>query len=135
MNAKKSVAQRLGRVLEAVTRQSGGLSETPEYGSLLLRRVSESQLRRRVRIQTILTVLIVVVNLLGIGVALLLVTGAFPVPRVFTAAPRWIASGVAPAYTALALVVGTYWITRRTVRALRWAIEGQTPSREEPRGT
>src|ERR1700694_4181521 len=135
MNAKKSVAQRLGRVLEAVTRQSGRLSETPEYGSWLLGRVSRSQLRRRVRIQTILTVLIVVVNLLGIGVALLLVTVAFPVPSVFTDAPRWITSGVAPSYTALALVVGTYWITRRTVRALRWAIEERPPSREDQRDT
>ena len=36
MSAHQSVAQRLGRVLEAVTRQSGRLSETPAYGSLLL---------------------------------------------------------------------------------------------------
>ena len=36
MNAKKSVPQRLGRVLEAVTRQSGRLQATPEYGSWLL---------------------------------------------------------------------------------------------------
>jgi adenylate cyclase len=135
MNAKKSVAQRLGRVLEAVTRQSGRLSETPEYGSWLLGRVSESQLRRRVRIQAILTVLIVVVNLLGIGVALLLVTVAYPVPSVFTDAPRWITLGVAPAYTALALVVGTYWITRRTVRALRWSIEQRPPTRDDQRNT
>src|SRR6202165_5413967 len=135
MNAKKSVAQRLGRVLEAVTRQSGGLSETPEYGSWLLGRVSESQLRRRGRIQAILTVFIVVVNLLGIGVALLLVTVAFPVPSVFTDAPLWITLGVGPAYTALALVVGTYWITRRTVNALRWSIEERTPTRDDQRNT
>ena len=52
MSANKSVAQRLGRVLETVTRQSGRLPETPAYGSLLLGRVSESQRRRRIRIQT-----------------------------------------------------------------------------------
>jgi adenylate cyclase len=33
MNAKTSVAHRLGRVLETMTRQSGRLPETPEYGS------------------------------------------------------------------------------------------------------
>src|SRR6202171_5709254 len=135
MNAKQSMAQRLGRVLEAGTRQSGRFFETPEYGSWLLGRVSESQLRRRVRIQAILTVFIVVVNLLGIGGALLLVTVAFPVPSVFTDAPLWITLGVGPAYTALALVVGTYWITRRTVNALRWSIEERTPTRDDQRNT
>ena len=39
MNAKKSVAHRLGRVLETVTRQSGRLPDTPEYGSWLLGKV------------------------------------------------------------------------------------------------
>ena len=46
-----SVAHRLGRVLEKVTRQSGRLPAPPEYGSWLLGKASESQLRRRVRIQ------------------------------------------------------------------------------------
>ena len=55
MTANKSVAQRLGRVLETVTRQSGRLPDTPEYGSWLLGKASESQRRRRVRIQVILT--------------------------------------------------------------------------------
>ncbi len=36
MNARKSIAHRLGRVLETVTRQSGRLPDTPEYGSWLL---------------------------------------------------------------------------------------------------
>ena len=71
MMAKRSTAQRLGRVLERVTQQSGRLPETPAYGSWLLGRVSESPARRRVRIQLILTVFIVATNLIGIGVALL----------------------------------------------------------------
>ena len=120
MNADRSAAQRLGRVLEAMTRQSGRLSKAPEYGSWLLGKVSESQLRRRVRIQIILTVFIVFFNLLGMGVALLLVTIAFPVPSVFADAPPWITFGVAPAYTVLALALGTFWITRRTLRAAAW---------------
>ena len=80
MMAKETKAQRLGRVLERLTRQSGRRSDTPAYGSWLLGRVSESQSRRRVRIQIILTVFIVVVNAIGIGVDLLLVTVAFPLP-------------------------------------------------------
>jgi adenylate cyclase len=135
MNANKSVARRLGRVLETVTRQSGKLRETPDYGSWLLGKSSESQRRRRVRIQVILTVFIVSANLLGIAVALLLVTVVIPVPSVFTDAPMWITFVVAPAYVALALAVGTSGITRRTVAALRWAIEERKPTREDQLNT
>jgi adenylate cyclase len=132
---KKTMAQRLGRVLERVTRQSGQLQETPAYGSLLLGRVSESQRRRRVRIQIIMTVLVLGVNLIGIGVALILVTVAIPEPSVFDDAPGWLTFGVVPAYVAIALAVGTYWITRRTVLALRWAIEERKPGRIDERNT
>src|ERR1700756_3466154 len=128
MSANQSVAQRIGRVLETITRQSGRLTETPAYGSLLLGRVSESQRRRRIRIQIIMTVLVLGANLIGIGVALLLVTVAIPEPSVFDDAPAWLTFGVAPAYVAIALALGAYWITRRTVLALRWAIEGRKPT-------
>ena len=96
MTANKSVAHRLGRVLEKVTRQSGRLPDTPDFGSWLLGKSSESQLRRRVRIQVILTVFILSANLLGIAVALLLVIVAFPVPSVFSDAPFWITWVVCP---------------------------------------
>ena len=135
MNAHNSVAYRLGRVLEAVTRQSGRLRETPDYGSWLLGKSSESQRRRRVRIQFILTVFIVSTNLLGIAIALLLVTIVIPVPSVFTDAPMWVTFVAAPAYIALALVLGTFWITRHTVRALRWAIEERKPTHEDQLNT
>ncbi len=135
MLANQSIAKRLGRVLERVTRQSGRLPETPAYGSLLLGRVAESQSRRRVRIQVILTVLVLGANLIGIAVALLMVTVAVPVPSVFTDAPLWITFGVSPAYITLALAVGTYWITRSTVISLRWAIEERAPTVEDERNT
>jgi adenylate cyclase len=132
---KKTPAQRLGRVLERVTRQSGRLQETPAYGSLLLGRVSESQQRRRVRIQIILTTLVMAANLIGVAVAALLVTVAFPVPSIFGDAPAWLTFGVVPGYLVFAMVVGTYWITRRTVLALRWAIEERKPTRVDERNT
>ena len=135
MSANKSVAHRLGRVLEAVTRQSGRLPDTPDYGSWLLGKSSESQRRRRVRIQVILTVFILFWNLLGIAVSMLLVAVAIPVPSVFTDAPLWLTLGVVPAYIAVALVLGIFWITRRTVSALRWSIEEHPPTREDQRNT
>src|SRR6478735_8005187 len=131
MNARKSIAHRLGRVLERVTRQSGRLPDTPEYGSWLLGKPSESQLRRRIRIQVILTVFILAANMLGISAALLLVIVAFPVPSVFSDAPFWVTWVVCPAYIVLALLIGTFWITRRTVNAMRWAIEERTPTHED----
>lgn len=135
MMAKRTAAQRLGRVLERVTQQSARLSETPEYGSWLLGRVSESQSRRRVRIQLIITVFILATNLIGIGVAVLLLTVAFPTPSIFGDAPRWIPFVAAPGYIALALALGIYWITRRTVSVLRWAIEGRKPTPADERST
>ena len=135
MNASKSVPQRLGRVLEAVTRQSGRLAATPEYGSWLLGKVSESQQRRRVRIQVILTAFVVVANLIGIAVASLVVTVAFPIPSVFEPEVRWITFAVVPAYIAAALVIGVFWATRRVINNVRWAIEQRTPSRTDQRNT
>ena len=133
MMAKRSTAQRLGRLLEALTQQSGRLSETPAYGSWILGRPSESQARRRVRIQLIITVFIVMANLIGIGVAALLLTVAFPSPSIFSDAPLWITFAVVPSYCAVALALGTYWITHRTIGVLRWAIEEQEPTPADER--
>jgi adenylate cyclase len=132
---QETLAQRLGRVLERVTRQSGRLQETPAYGSLLLGRVTESQKRRRIRIQVILTVVVMVVNLIGMAFAALLITVAIPEPSIFDDAPAWLTFGVMPGYLIFAMVVGTYWITRRTVLALRWAIEERKPTRLDERNT
>jgi adenylate cyclase len=132
---KKTLAQRLGRVLERVTRQSGRLQQTAAYGSLVLGRVSESQQRRRVRIQIILTTLVMAANLIGIAVAALLVTIAIPEPSIVDDAPGWITFIVVPGYVIVAMAVGTYWITRRTVLALHWAIEERKPSRVDERNT
>lgn len=133
MTAKKSLAQRLGRALEAMTRQSGRLASTPEYGSWLLGKVSESQRRRRLRIQTILTVFIVTANVVGIAVAVSLVSFVFPVPSIFSDAPAWLTFGVSPTLIVLALVVGTSWITAGVVRHLRWAIEERPPGPKDQR--
>lgn len=135
MSAHRSLAQRLGRVLETLTRQHGRLPTAPEYGSWLLGRISESPPRRRARIQLVLTGGIVGTNLVGIGLATLLVFVAFPVPRMSGDAPGWLTYAVVPGYIAAALAVGTYWITRRTLTALRWAVEWSTPNAADERNT
>ncbi|CQD12412.1 adenylate cyclase [Mycobacterium lentiflavum] len=133
MRHTKTLAQRSGRAPEAVTGHSGRLPETPAYGSWLLGHVSDSQLHRRRRTQIILALLIVAANLIGIGIALLLVTVGVRTPSVFDDAPLWITVVAVPAYCVLAIVLGTYWITRRSVLALRWAIEEGKPSSADQR--
>ncbi len=96
MSDKKNNAQRLGLVLEKVTSQSSRGPTTPEFGSWILGRVSESQRRRRVRIQVILTTFILIANLIGVCVALLVITITFPVPSVFDSDVLWITFAVAP---------------------------------------
>src|SRR5215217_4577794 len=128
MNSDKGVAHRLGRVLETVTRQSGRLPDTPEYGSWLLGKVSESQQRRRVRIQVILTLFVLIANVVGIGISFLVVTVTFPTPSVFDPEVRWITFMLAPAYIVSALVVGVFWATRRVINNVRWAIEELPPT-------
>jgi adenylate cyclase len=131
--ATMTVAHRLGRVLEKLTRQSGRLPDAPEYGSWLLDKSTERLARRRIRIQVILTVFVLGANILGIGAALMLVTVAFPVPSV-SEAPAWI-TWVVPAYIVLALMIGTFWLTRRTVNDLRWAIEERAPTHDDQLNT
>jgi len=135
VTANSPVAPMLSRLMEKLTEQSGRLHETPEYGTWLLGRVDETPNRRRVRVQVILTVLILVANILGIAVAVLLATVAFPVPSIFIDAPAWLTFGVAPAYALCGSVVGGVWMTRRLVGTLRWAIEGRPPTSTDQRNT
>ena len=50
------------------------------------------------RIQVILTTFVIVANLIGIGVATLVVTVAFPTPSVFEPTVAWITFIVVPVY-------------------------------------
>ncbi len=133
MRSTPSVAQRLGRVLERITKQSGRPSAPPTYGSLLLGQTSESPARRGARIQLILTLFIITVNALGIAVVVLLVAVAFSNPSVFTDVPKWLPAIALPCYAVSTLGLGTWWITARTIDDLRWSIEGRSPSRVDQR--
>jgi len=136
MNADNSLARQLGRVLETVTRQNSRLpSGTPEYGSWILGRVTESQSRRRIRIQLILTTFVVIANLLGIAVSFLVLTVLFPSPSVFDARVAPYTYIVAPAYVVGALVVGVIWATNRVIGNVRWALEERPPTPQDQRNT
>jgi adenylate cyclase len=135
MRHEKSTAQRLGRVLARVTSQSSHGPASSEYGTWILGRVSESPKRRRIRIQSILTTFAVIANLVGICVALLVVTVTFPVPSVFDSHVLWITAAVAPAYVGSALIVGVIWATNRVIKNVRWSIEERVPTEQDQRNT
>ncbi len=136
MKTDRTLAQRLGRVLERLTRQSSHLrDDTPAYGSWLLGKSTEDGRSRRVRIQVILTILIAATNLIGIAVSYLLVVVAVPQPSVIDDAPHWVTFAVIPAYVTIALIVGTWWVTRQTVNSLGWAMEGRPATAVDQRNT
>ncbi len=130
----ETLAQRFGRMLEKVTRQSGRLAET-SYGSWILGSPSESEQRRRIRLQLLLTVFMLCANIIAIGVALLLITVVIPEPDVLAPRARFISVVIAPMYIGAALLIGWVWATRRVVHDLRWAMEEQPPTADDQRNT
>ncbi len=108
-------------------------STARDYGSVLLGSSSDSQLRKRIRIQVLLTAALVVANVVGIVVAIVLVTVGVPVPSVFRAELWWVNFILVPVYCGCALAIGVWWGTYATVRDLRWAIRGEKPTAADAR--
>lgn len=100
------------------------------YGSILLGPADQSPRRLRVRIQVLLTVLLVATNLIGAVIVFVLSTLVIPNPSPDSATVLALAIGV-PVYVGVALFVGAAWGTAGALRALRWAIEDRTPSQEQ----
>ncbi|MFW6774871.1 adenylate/guanylate cyclase domain-containing protein [Nocardioides sp. CPCC 205120] len=100
------------------------------FGSRLLGAPDQSPQVLRVRVQALLTFILLTANLIGAGVVialLLLVRPDEPLGRDFRLA-HFIAT---PVYVGLAVVVGLVWITRRLLRSLAWAREGRSPTDRE----
>lgn len=93
------------------------------WGSRLLGSADETSGVRRLRVQALLTIPLLVANLTGIAVVVALVGFVLPGPSVFSR--KLILQNVVatPLYAALAVVVGTVWGTVWGVRTLRWAID------------
>ena len=82
------------------------------------------------RVQVLLTVLLVSTNLVGAGIVFVLSTLVIPSPPPNDALTLALAIGV-PVYVGVAVVIGASLGHRSRLRALRWATEEQTPTREE----
>ncbi|MFD1859155.1 adenylate/guanylate cyclase domain-containing protein [Aeromicrobium camelliae] len=101
-----------------------GRAEARTFGSRLLGPPDQSPRQLRVRVQLLLTTLLVVTNLIGAGIVVVLSTLVIPGPAPTRETIVAIAIA-APVYIALAVIGGIAWGTVRTLRALRWAIRDE----------
>ncbi|MFD2419909.1 adenylate/guanylate cyclase domain-containing protein [Amycolatopsis pigmentata] len=100
------------------------------FGSRLLGSADQPTPILRIRVQVLLTVLLMVTNVVGAAVVFALLVLVIPGPR--PAALTLTAVTVAgPAYVVFGLVLGGWWGTRRALRALRWALAERVPSAAE----
>ncbi|MBN4927381.1 HAMP domain-containing protein [Hoyosella rhizosphaerae] len=105
-------------------------------GSPLLGQENEGSVVRRIRIQVLLTALIVGANVIGIAIVLVLVGYVIPGPDVLDGLDGefFLANAIlVPIYIAVALVVGIIWGTTKSLRLLKWTRDGSTPSKKEVR--
>ena len=108
------------------------LEDEAEYGSILLGPAEQQPRRLRVRVQVLLTVLLLGTNVIGAGIVFVLSALVIPSPPVNHATFLLLAIGV-PVYVGVALLVGTVWGTAGALHSLRWATRGDVEPTEEQR--
>lgn len=92
------------------------------FGSILLGPREQSPRALRIRIQVLLTVMLITTNLIGAVVVWSISTWAIPTPSPNDSMTLALAISV-PTYVLVAVVVVTIWGTTSSVRALRWATQ------------
>ena len=104
--------------------------EPSVFGSVLLGPAEQGTRRLRVRIQVLLTVLLVGTNLVGAAIVFILATLVIPSPA--PESDTLLALTIAvPVYVGVAIFVGSVWGTAGGLRAHRWVFQERTPSEEE----
>ncbi|KRB78450.1 hypothetical protein ASE01_04065 [Nocardioides sp. Root190] len=97
-------------------------SRRSPFGSRLLGPRDQPPRRMRIRIQVLLTVLLVSTNLIGAFVVFVVNTWAIPSPPPNRSMVIALAIGI-PTYVLAAAAVGATWGTFTSLRALRWATQ------------
>ncbi|GAC58465.1 adenylate cyclase [Gordonia hirsuta DSM 44140 = NBRC 16056] len=106
-----------------------------DYGSILLGSADASPRRQRLRIQILLTLSIVAVNVIGVVIAVALGAVGIPKPDFLRRDLLLINVVGIPVYAACALVVGVSIGTVLMLRALKWSIDDQIPTRRDAQRT
>ncbi|MFD8100851.1 adenylate/guanylate cyclase domain-containing protein [Nocardia fluminea] len=111
-----------------------GAARSAPWGSPLLGPVDEASKVRRVRVQLLLTVPLLIANLIGIAMVVVLAGFVLPGPTVFTRQLLLVNSVFTPLCAALALAGGAVWGTVTGVRSMRWATDPEhvpTPAEQQ----
>ena len=102
------------------------------FGSALLGPETQTPRRLRVRLQLLLTTMLVITHLIGAGVVLILSLFVLPTQSLNHRSLVALAISV-PTYVGVATVVGGFWGTISSLRGLRWVLEERPPTPKERR--
>jgi len=98
-------------------------SQRSPFGARILGPAEQDPRRLRIRIQALLTLVLIGTNLFG--AAVVFVVNNFAVPAPPPSRTNYIALAIAvPTYVVAAAAIGVLWGTATSLRALRWATEG-----------
>ncbi len=100
------------------------------FGSVLLGPARQTPRRLRVRVQVLLTSLLITTNLIGAAIVFVLSAIVLPNPSPDRDTVLALAIGV-PVYVAAAVIVGVVWGTAGALRSMRWAFRGEVPTERE----
>jgi adenylate cyclase len=100
------------------------------FGSRLLGTADQSVRALRIRVQLLLTGLLVTTNVVGAGVVVVISSVVIPAPEATHGTVLSLAIA-APVYVAVAVVLGAVLGTTTTLRAMRWALAETEPSEDD----
>jgi adenylate cyclase len=102
------------------------------FGSRLLGPADQSVRALRIRVQVLLTALLVATNVVGAGVVVVISTVVIPAPSPTFGTVLSLAIAV-PVYVLVAVVVGAFVGTTMTLRVMRWALSRAEPDERDRR--
>ncbi len=102
------------------------------FGSVLLGSEEQSPRKLRIRLQVLLTVMLVSTHLIGAVVVVVMSVFVLPTTELNRASVIALAISI-PAYVITAVVIGGFWATLSGLRATRWAQEDREPTPSERR--
>lgn len=102
------------------------------FGSFLLGPAGQSPRMLRVRVQTLLTVILVATHVIGALIVVALTAWVLPAEEALDGMRLALTIAI-PVYVGLAVVVGVVVGTRESLRTLRWVQRGEDPDPDERR--
>ncbi|MCX6398158.1 MAG: HAMP domain-containing protein [Propionibacteriales bacterium] len=102
------------------------------FGSRLLGGADQTPRQLRVRLQLLLTAMLVTTHVIGAGVVFVISVFVLPTEKLNSASVVSLAIAV-PTYVGVAVLVGGLWGTTSSFRGIRWALEGRAPTPKERR--